>query len=86
MNSGIAYRLLLLGSRCYNDESVGLRTRFGRLGNGDMERTSCAVSLTKVELATWVYNRISYNNTSQHELDACLRKLDVTCGDVEGHG
>nr|AAB22200.1 pX=orf6 from 3' terminal nontranslated region [cymbidium ringspot tombusvirus CyRSV, Peptide, 39 aa] [Cymbidium ringspot virus] len=34
---------------------VGLRAGFGHPGDGDMERISCAISLTKVELATWVY-------------------------------
>jgi hypothetical protein len=70
----------VLGSRCYDDESVGLRARFGRLGDGDMERVSCAVRRSKDALATWAYNRISHSNTSQHELDSCLRKLGVTCG------
>nr|AAB22199.1 pX=orf6 from 3' terminal nontranslated region [artichoke mottled crinkle tombusvirus AMCV, Peptide, 68 aa] [Artichoke mottled crinkle virus] len=55
-------------------------------GDGDMERVSCAVSQSKDVLATWAYNQISHSNTSQHELDSCLRKLGVTCGDRVRHG
>nr|AAB22198.1 pX=orf6 from 3' terminal nontranslated region [tomato bushy stunt tombusvirus TBSV, cherry strain, Peptide, 69 aa] [Tomato bushy stunt virus] len=65
---------------------LGLRTRFGRLGDGDMERVSCGISRSKDALPTWAYGRISLSNTSQHELDSCLRKLGVTCGSGPRHG